>query len=173
MRGVRMSCRLRLGWWRVVAYSWKTVKAMATRSSSRTTFMVNLSLITRLNIMQRWTSRCVNLSCGRCQCFPCHSRLPFPFFFSKSLSVRNPRYRNSRFRLVYHIVKFLILVVFFFYIGLDGGGHSYYLLDGHSQGLRSSRHISQYLVFFFFFGLAFFSLLSSTLKKKNSLSVNW
>ena len=42
----------------------------------------------------------------------------------------------------------LLLSLFFLY--RVGWRWPSYFLDGHSQGLRSSRHVSQYLLFFFF-----------------------
>lgn len=104
---------------------------------SRTNFMANLSLIMRRNIM---ISRCLDLFVQ----IPKHSTTGY-YLFQKLCQHEILDERNSRFDL-YHIVKILLLSLFF--IRLDGDGPAYYL-DGHSQGLRSSRHVSQYLLFFF------------------------
>jgi hypothetical protein len=99
--------------------------------------MANLSLIMRRNIM---ISRCLDLFVQ----IPKHSTTGY-YLFQKLCQHEILDERNSRFDL-YHIVKILLLSLFF--IRLDGDGPAYYL-DGHSQGLRSSRHVSQYLLFFF------------------------
>jgi hypothetical protein len=101
--------------------------------------MANLSLIMRRNIM---ISRCLDLFVQ----IPKHSTTGY-YLFKNSVSTKSWM-NETHVSTLYHIVKILLLSLFF--IRLDGDGPPWpYYLDGHSQGLRSSRHLFPNISCFF------------------------